>query len=382
MHKKDFFILFFISFLQITVTLTFSNNNPYEPTYRVDKNNVIFEKYGREIGLTENISSHREFLNGASDDTIQYFILAIDEIDNSRVPFSYRFFYPKIIGTISKIVTSKSDEIYSYKDSLFKKVSFLSRFSNLFSCIFLLLIPFLFFRNIFFRKETSGIASLILTMNLINAGNIMAVPFFNVDLLNMVFFSLAAGFFYKKKILFYLITISFGLLIKEVAIILVIPLLFLILKNDSLNLFKKFIAVFIPFIIFFSIRAYVSSNPFGLNIGSNGSIVSFNSILQNGISSFYYLNEHTSPKMFFLFIVRLFLSVGFIYIIACYLRIRLKINKNFFIVSNLVFFFIILAVFLHASGVQRTIQISSPFLIFYSLSVLDKFINFNKIKIQ
>jgi hypothetical protein len=250
MNVKDFLVIFLVCTLHLSASLVFSNSNPYEPTFRNDKNYTIFETYGRKIGLTEKIKDHREFLNGAAGDSIQYFTIAIDEIENSRSPYTYRFFYPKFIGYISKILTSEPVESIHYKDELFKKTSFIARFSNLLFCMLLLVIPLISFRDLFFRSKNSILASIILTMNLVNPGNIMSASFFNVDLLNMVFFSLIAMFFYKKKIWLYLISFCFGIFIKEVAIILVIPLVFLLRKESKLNLFKKIIIFLIPGVIF------------------------------------------------------------------------------------------------------------------------------------
>lgn len=333
-----------------------------------------YENSGRKIGLTEKIKDHREFLNWASGDSMQYFTIAIDEIENSKVPYVYRFFYPKIIGHISKIFTFESKESINYKDELFKFTSFLSRFLNLLSCILLLIIPLICFQSLFFRSKSSVLASLILTMNLVNPGNIISTSFFNLDLLNMVFFSLAAMFFYKKKILLYLITFCFGILIKEIAITLIIPFIFLLINENKINLLKKVIFFLIPVIIFFTIRIYFSKTVFGLNIGQTGATIELNALLKNGFSSFYYLKEvhFKSFEMFAIFLARSFFAIGFIILIAVYLRFELKINKEYFVVTSLVVLFLGIAVLLHASGVVRTIQIATPFIVFYSLSVIEK----------
>lgn len=199
MQKIDIFSIFFIIILQFSITLTFSNNYPYEQAFRFD-NNVVYEKYGKKIGLTENIKNHREFLNGASGDSIEYFKIAIDDIDSSRVPYTYRFVYPKIMGLFAKTLVSEPKESKYYKDELFRMVSFLVRFSNLLSNILLLLIPLICFKNLFLDNNKLSIAPFILVMNVINCGNLKNSPFFSVDQLNMVFFALAAMFFYKKKI--------------------------------------------------------------------------------------------------------------------------------------------------------------------------------------
>lgn len=381
MQKKDYLFIFFVLILQFSISLTFSNNNPYETAFRIDKDNTVYELYGKKIGLSENIKNHREFLNGASGDSIQYFTIAIDKIENSRIPYTYRFFYPKIIGYLAKTLTSENKESEYYKDELFKKVSFLVRFSNLLSNALLLIIPIICFQKFFLGNNRSILASFILVMNVLNGGNIMNSPFFNIDQLNMVFFSLAAMFFYKKKILLYLITTCFAIAIKEISIVLIIPILFLLIKDNKLHALLKTLIFSIPLIIFFSIRLYFSEGALGLNIGHNGSIVNLKDILDNGFSSFYYLKEvhGASTENLLLFLIRAFIAVGFIYLIAFYLRLRFNLNSEYFIVTSLILFSVVLAVFLHASGVQRTIQIATPFLVFYSISVLEKLSLNNKL---
>ena len=188
-------------------------------------------------------------------------------------------------------------------------------------------------------------------------------------------------FFYKKKILLYLITTCFAIAIKEISIVLIIPILFLLIKDNKLHALLKTLIFSIPLIIFFSIRLYFSEGALGLNIGHNGSIVNLKDILDNGFSSFYYLKEvhGASTENLLLFLIRAFIAVGFIYLIAFYLRLRFNLNSEYFIVTSLILFSVVLAVFLHASGVQRTIQIATPFLVFYSISVLEKLSLNNKL---
>lgn len=373
MQKTDFLFIFFIIVLQFSITLTFSNNNPYEQAFRFD-NDVVYEKYGKKIGLSENIKNHREFLNGASGDSIEYFKIAIDDIENSRVPYTYRFVYPKIMGFFAKTLVSEPKGSKYYKDELFRKISFLVRFSNLLSNILLLLIPLICFKSLFLGNNKSIIAPFILAMNAINGGNVMNSSFFNVDQLNMVFFSLAAMSFYKKKIFAYLVIICVAILIKEISIILIIPFIFLLVKENNLNLLIKTVIFLIPLIIFISIRLYFSEGNIGLNIGHNGTIINFKDIFNDGLSSFYYLKEvhGASLERLLLFFIRVFVSIGFICLIAFYLKFRFNQNKEFFIVTSLILLSVLCAVFLHASGVQRTVQIVTPFLVFYSLSVLEQ----------
>ena len=373
MQKIDIFSIFFIIILQFSITLTFSNNYPYEQAFRFD-NNVVYEKYGKKIGLTENIKNHREFLNGASGDSIEYFKIAIDDIDSSRVPYTYRFVYPKIMGLFAKTLVSEPKESKYYKDELFRMVSFLVRFSNLLSNILLLLIPLICFKNLFLDNNKLSIAPFILVMNVINCGNLKNSPFFSVDQLNMVFFALAAMFFYKKKIFLYLVITCVSILIKEISIVLMIPIIFLIIKENKLNLLTKTVIFLIPLIIFFSIRLYFSDGNIGLNIGKNGSIINFKDIFSDGLSSFYYFSEihGKSLKSFLLFSISVVISIGFICLIVFYLKFRFNQNSEYFLVTNLILISVIFAVFFHASGVVRTVQIVTPFLVFYSLSVLQE----------
>lgn len=373
MQKTDYLFIFFIIILQFSITLTFTNNNPYEQTFRFD-NDAVYEKYGKKIGLSENIKNHREFLNGSSGDSIEYFKIAIDDIENSRVPYTYRFVYPKIMGFFAKTLVSEPEESKYYKDELFRKTSFLVRFSNLLSNMLLFLIPLICFKSLFLGNNKLILAPFILAMNAINGGNLMSSPFFNVDQLNMVFFSLAAMFFYKKKIFLFLVITCVSILIKEISIVLMIPIIFLLMRENKLNLFIKAVIFLIPLIIFFSIRLYFSEGNIGLNIGKNGSLINFKEIFNDGLSSFYYLKEvhGASLERLLLFFIRIVVSIGFICLIAFYLKFRFNQNKEFFLVTSLILFSVLFAVFIHASGVQRTVQIVTPFLVFYSLSVLQE----------
>ena len=41
MQKKDYLFIFFVLILQFSISLTFSNNNPYETAFRIDKDKTV-----------------------------------------------------------------------------------------------------------------------------------------------------------------------------------------------------------------------------------------------------------------------------------------------------------------------------------------------------
>ena len=205
-------------------------------------------------------------------------------------------------------------------------------------------------------------------MNLINAGVILTVPYSLLDIPSYVIFSLAASFFFLKNFVLLSITIAIGILVKEVSIILYLPLMYLLISEKFYSKFKNLLFFLLPLIIFISIRKFISGDI--TDMGQMRYDITKNPF------DFYYFNRNFYDVGLQNFSARIANSLIFIILISFYLRIKFKLEKKNFIVCILFAFLIILLNFLLASGVMRVCQIALPFLLFYSLeSIFKKYNN-------
>ena len=349
-------ILLILSFFSLTAVI--STNYYSEPSY-VRGNEGYFEEYKSSIGLTEKSRIHREFSGGYAGDAIHYIMIAMGKEDLSHTPYTYRILVPKIAGAIAKKLTD--EESFSYEDDLFKKTSFIWRGVNITLCFLLILIPIIHFRKYIFTNKLPFEFPLILLMNLFNMGVIMTAPFSLVDIPAYVIITLGASFFFNRNIKLLALTACIGVFVKEITIILMLPVFLLALLNYKREFFVSLLCLIIPIITFIIFRLTISGD--ATDMGQ----------LRYSISdplNFYYLKRHVYEAGLLNFFARVFFSIGIISVIFILYRIWYKKFKlEFLTILTLIFSVIILNLLL-ASAVIRVTQIVTPFLIFYILETI------------
>lgn len=356
--KDNIIITAFIIF-SFAYSITVATNFTFEPSY-VPPNLVYFDKYKDKLDLTENIKGHREFLNGAAGDSIQYFALALGKDHVSHPPYTTRLLLPKLVGFLAKssFIFEKADLINN--DNLFKRISLINRFLNVIFCSLLVAIPFWVFRKIIFSKYCPIAISILPVMNLVNIGVIMTAPFLMVDIFLYVLFTLAAYFFFRQKTYKLLFLVCLSLLAKEISMVLLIPLFYCVVKEKKINFYKKLLIIILPLLIYFLSRQIIS-----------GGFLELGQLRYNFLKDpfdFYYLKYHLNLQWgVFNFITRLMSSVGIIVLISFYVFIRFRVSQNKFLIIIFIFFSVSVLNFLLASGVLRNLQVLTPFFIFYIL---------------
>ena len=355
LKKKKFIvsILLILSFFSLSAVI--STNYYSEPSY-VRDNTGYYEKYGPKIGLTEKSKIHREFSGGYAGDAIHYIMIAMDREDLSNTPYTYRILVPKLAGFFAKpFVDIKSK---NYEDNLFKKISFIWRGINIVSCFLLILIPLIHFKKYIFSKTQNFEFPLILLMNIFNMGVIMTAPFSLVDIPTYVIITLGASFFFSKNLKLLTLTTCIGIFVKEITMILMLPILFLAILNYKKKLFLSILSLAAPILIFLILRISISGEASDL-----GQLkYSFKDPL-----NFYYLKVHIYNAGLLNFFARVFFSIGIIFLIFVFYRIWYKKFYHEFLVILILTLSVIILNLLLASAVIRVTQVVTPFLIFYIL---------------
>ena len=365
--KKILIFVYIIIFISFAYSITIGTNWHSEPG-AVSDNRVYYDRYAEELGLSEKSKKHREFHGGMAGDAIHYIMIAMGRSDVSHTPYTYRILVPTTVGFFAKYLSKDQKNHEFYNDILFKKISFLWRGINLFCCFLLILIPFYHYRNFIISEKSPQIFVPLILMNLINAGVILTVPYSLLDIPTYVIFSLAASFFFLKNFVLFSITIAIGILVKEVSILLYLPLMYLLICEKFYLKFKNLLFFLLPLIIFISIRKFISGDI--TDMGQMRYDITKNPF------DFYYFNRNFYEVGLQNFSARIANSLIFIFIISFYLRLKFKIRKQTYIFCVSFAFFIVIANFLFGSGVMRVSQIALPFLLFYSLeSIFQKYKN-------
>ena len=358
LKKKKLIIIIFLILSFFSLSAVISTNYYSEPSY-VRGNEGYFEKYRSGIGLTEKSRIHREFNGGYAGDAIHYIMIAMDKEDLSHTPYTYRILVPKLAGIIAKKLVDKNSK--TYEDDLFKKISFIWRGINIASCFLLLLIPIIHFKNYIITNKLPFEFPLILLMNVFNMGVIMTAPFSLVDIPTYVIITLGASFFFNKNLKLLTLTACVGVFLKEITLILMLPILFLAFLNYKKKLLTSFLCLLTPILIFIIFRSSISGD--ATDMGQ----------LQYSLSdplNFYYFKRHVYEVGLLNFLARVFFSLGIVFIIFILHRIWYKKFKLEFLIILALTFSIIILNLLLASAVIRVSQVVTPFILFYILETI------------
>lgn len=358
LKKKNFFITIFLILSFFSLTAVISTNYYSEPSY-VRGNEGYFEKYKSEIGLTEKSRIHREFNGGYAGDAIQYIMIAMNKEEISHTPYTYRILVPTLAGIIAKPFVDQNSK--TYEDDLFKKISFIWRGINIASCFLLILIPIIHFHKYIFSTKVPFEFPLILLMNVFNMGVIMTAPFSLLDIPTYVIITLGASFFFNKNLKLLALTACIGVFVKEITLILMLPILFLAFYEYKKNLIISFFSLALPIFIFIILRILISGD--ASDMGQLRYSI-------NDPLNFYYFERHVYEIGISNFLARVFFAIGLISIIFLFHRMWYKKFKKEFLVILVLIFSVIILNLLLASAVIRVSQVVTPFIIFYILETI------------
>lgn len=330
-------------------------NFPLEPAIEYpDKEQCIVTAIKNKFD--EDICSHREFLNSAWGDSLEYFTIAAGE--ESYPPYSLRPLVPKVIGTIAKLTLPEKSEVNKYL--LFKRISIINQIISLFCAALLALIPFIYFKDLILKEPS--ISLLIISLNVVNIGVLQTSLFFMLDMVSYVVFTLAACAFFSRKILLLSVICCFGILVKEISILLCIPIFFLWVLNYK-NKFLNIIPLFLPVLVFVGLRWIMNEDLLSVQYGWK---------LSEGEVKLNYLNYHLGGlSNVIMFFIKIACSLGGALLISFYIYMKYKEEKILYLSILIFILATILANALLASRVPRVLVITIPFLVFYSLYVIQ-----------
>ena len=352
---KDRLAIAVCALIAILFTATIGTNFVLEPAISVAPKEAC--ERAKNHGFSSKVCSHQEFTNSAWGDSIEYFAMATGE--KSVTPYSLRPFLPVVVGKFAQLTLPL--ELKTDKDNLFKRISSLMIFINLTFAICLVSIPLIYFRQLFLNDPTT--VALIVLTNVTTLGLVQTSPFFMLDIASYFIFMLAALAFFSRKILLLAIISCIGILVKEISIILLIPLLILWLTSSKRKLYEMFY-LFLPIAVFIGLRVSVGEDPLSVQHGWN---------LSKGEIKTRYLVYHLSTiSNTVYFLLKILSGIGGGLILACYFYKVYGMEKTLFLGTVLLVISVVIANALLAARVPRIVGVVSPFLLFYVLYVIDR----------
>lgn len=356
--KKNSLVLSIIAAVSILFSVLLGMNFPLEPGLQgASSSSEKCQELALKYGFSESVCLHREISNSAWSDSFEYFAIAVGE--ESFAPFSLRPLIPKAVGSLSKITLDESEK--SNKDSLFKRISLMAVFVNLITGIFLIVIPLFAYRTLY--SENGSIVMLVVLTGVISLGVVQTSPFFMLDMASYLVFMVAAYFFFNRNILLLTLTACFGVFVKEISIILVIPILALVAENFKKNPQNVFF-VSLPIIVFSALRVLMGEDPLSMQYSWK--------ISEGMVKTHYLLGHIGGLKNILFFVAKVMAGLGGILAMVIYLRRSESETDIFFIATISMLVAVIIANVLLASRVPRVVGVVMPFFLFYTLFILNK----------
>lgn len=355
--RYDNLVISVIAAISISFTALLSMSFPFEPG--LSGFGSSYEEcpaLALENGFSQSICLHREFSNTAWGDSFEYFSMAVGE--DSHAPYSLRPLIPIILAKVSSLTLSETQ--ITDKDRLFEHISNVMVYLNLLTGILLAVIPILVFKKLYL-KASSNVTLVVLT-GVINFGVVQTAPFLMVDLASYLVFMCAAYFFFSRKIALLSLTACIGVLVKEISIILFIPLIALLLESNRKNILTLFY-ILLPFFVFVILRVMMNEDPMSMQYGWK--------ISQGEISLHYLMFNLGGFSNFIVFIIKVVSGLGGILVLAIYFHIKYSERNVFFTTTIMMVVAVIIANILLASEVPRVVGVVMPFLLFYTLYVLN-----------
>ncbi len=354
MNKTDHLIVAAIAFIGIWFAVSFSVRFSLESAV-TDPDPESCIPFISKRGLTESICSHPELLNSAWGDSLHYFSIAAGE--GSNPPYSLRPLIPKFIGTTTQFAMDALNIPYS-KDNFFKATSLCFQVFNGACILALLLIPLIHFRK---GLLNSPITMLLISLNAVNIGVLQTAPFFMLDVPSYVVFTLAASAFFMRRLVLLGLIAAFGISIKEITIILIIPLIYLWWTSGEKRIQSLWV-VALPVAVFISIRYLNEIDLLSVQYGWN---------ISKGEIKLHVLAAHlASFKHALYFSMKVLAAVGAPLIISVFLYRKFKTGRGNFFTCLAMLLAVVLANLLLGSRVPRVVESVSSFFIFYALFVI------------
>lgn len=340
-----------IVLVSIILTSTMSIRFPLEPAIFYPSKTDCESR-----GIAPENCNDIEFTNFAWGDSAEYFKMAMSE--ESYAPYSLRPLYPKLIGFLAKIgLEEPVDKVY-----LFSRISKVNYIVNIF-CVFLLaIIPFLSFYK--YAKRDIGFFSLLVSLNVITFGVIQTSSFFMLDIVSYVIFSLASLAFFKKNIVLLSIISCIGILVKDISIVLFIPLCFLYLDKYKIKLSPQILFLLFPILVFIGLRYFMNEDLLSVQYGW--------SITKGEVKANYLKMHLGGVKNTMIFFQKVLVAIGGPLLIVLIIFNAYRKEKFLFLSILLLVGSVIFANIMLASRVPRVLGILIPFLVFYSLYTMDK----------
>ena len=353
--KIDNFVIVFIAIISISLSTILGMSFPLEPAIgKVDVPEC--EKRATAYGFTKSICQNKEFASTTWGGSLQYFAMAVGE--QTIAPLSLRPFVPLTLGVIAKFTLNGDQK--KNKDQLFKRISLIKSLLNFLTGLSLILLPIFMFRNLFLKDSATTV--LIILTGVINLGFVQTAPYFLLDLYAYFIFMCAAAAFFSKNILILSLIACVGVLVKEISIVLMLPIIALAIESTTKRLIN-FIYIFMPLFFFISLRLFMGEDPLSMQYSWK--------VSEGQIKLDYFMLHLGGINNFIFFSLKLIAGFGGILFMSIYFHRIYGQEKLFFITTTIIVTAVIVANIFLASRVPRIVGVASPFLLFYVLYILE-----------
>jgi hypothetical protein len=281
--------------------------------------------------------------NSAYGDEVEYIKIALGE--KSIPPYSLRPLLPRLVGSIAGIFA----QIVDKENTRSTQMNLLQPVMSFMNSVFLAIATLLLYLSIKKYLEDELLSGILALGLIVNVGTIQTSQFFMVDVVSYCIGAIAVYFFSQKKYLYLSIMIGLGILVKEVIIIYAILLIYPIIE-DKKQILKNITLLFIPVIVFISIRLLMNVDPLSMQYGWN---------ISKGEVKLSYLIQHVGTiKSTIYFGLRVFFTFGVLWFFA--FKAWAYKDKKLIIILFLMVLAIIFANLLLASRVTRVISVMFP----------------------
>jgi len=347
----------FISVVSVCLYLGLSLAFPPEPAIRSSHRSEISKHVYKDLDLKleEKKSDFYGYFSAPIGDIFEYCKMALGK--ESYPPYQLRPFMPKLIGITYNLLfpnaqTNLHDKLITHEE--YVRLTYISMVFNL---CFLMGICFLAYRLL---PHHNTLSILILSLTVINSGVMHSSPFFLLDIPALFVFALAAYAYFKNNLWLLVSAAMLGLFIKEISIVLLIPIFFLLLKKKS----KNILSLIAPIIVFMFIRYAYKTDLLSVQYSWN--------VSKGDIRLNYLIGSLGTPWLALrTFCISLF-CLGPSAVIAF---LSFKKSKET-ILDFLACLFLTLSILLsHAmlgTFTPRSLQVITPFLTFYAAQILEK----------
>jgi hypothetical protein len=333
--------------LAITVasSLTFFT----EPALRSPEPEACQEALQR--GFPAAVCQNVEMMNSAWGDSLEYFAMAAGRA--SYPPYALRPLYPKLVGTLARL-TLRGDRDPMH---VFERTSQVAGVLNVLLVGLLGILPLMHFRARL--AELDAIVLGMAMLNMIQIGVLQTAPFFMLDIPTYAVFTIAASAFFSGQFIVLCITAAVGVLIKEVSIVLLLPMASLWWQSPERRL-SRLPGLALPVAAFVGTRYLLGVDLLSVQYGWN--------ISKGDIRPRYLVMHLGDVRSAIEFLIALASSIGAPSVVTYLVYHTVRAARAQFAVCAGVTALVILADLLLASRVPRVVAVCIPFMVFYSIT--------------